>query len=241
MDNYKLAEIDYSDGMKYKDIAAKYDVSINTVKSWKKRHEWFRGRGAHKDKGVHTKRGGAMPGNSHAKGNKGNKEATAPKGNDNATVHGLYAKHLPDGLKELMNVVEQQSPVDMLWQQIVIQYTTIIRSQEIMWVSDSSDDLEKESSWSSGEGGSSSSTKLMYAYERQESFIKAQSRAMTTLSGLIKQFVSFTDEQDERRAKLQLMQAQVAKVESETKANPTQTTYIVDDLEDLEVLDEEGN
>ncbi|MGM9925177.1 MAG: P27 family phage terminase small subunit [Bacillus sp. (in: firmicutes)] len=28
--------------MKYKDIAEKYDVSMNTVKSWKKRHNWNR-------------------------------------------------------------------------------------------------------------------------------------------------------------------------------------------------------
>lgn len=38
--NYILAESDYVAGMKYKDIAAKYGVSINTVKSWKKRYAW---------------------------------------------------------------------------------------------------------------------------------------------------------------------------------------------------------
>lgn len=36
-------------GMKYKDIAAKYGVTINTVKSWKQRYSWSR------EKGVHTK------------------------------------------------------------------------------------------------------------------------------------------------------------------------------------------
>lgn len=40
--NYILAEFDYVAGMKYKDIAAKYGVSINTVKSWKKRYAWLR-------------------------------------------------------------------------------------------------------------------------------------------------------------------------------------------------------
>jgi len=34
------AEKDYLLGMKYKDIASKYEVSINTVKSWKSRHGW---------------------------------------------------------------------------------------------------------------------------------------------------------------------------------------------------------
>ena len=61
--NYILAEADYVVGMKYKDIAAKYGVSINTVKSWKKRYAWSRDkrqnaskRGAHKIKRVHTKK-----------------------------------------------------------------------------------------------------------------------------------------------------------------------------------------
>ncbi|WP_423219649.1 P27 family phage terminase small subunit [Clostridium ihumii] len=33
---------DYISGMKYKDIAEKYEVSLNTVKSWQKRYKWSR-------------------------------------------------------------------------------------------------------------------------------------------------------------------------------------------------------
>lgn len=39
-------------GMKYKDIAEKYEVSINTVKSWKTRHKWSKDAA---EKSVHTK------------------------------------------------------------------------------------------------------------------------------------------------------------------------------------------
>lgn len=46
---YILAEADYIAGMKYKDIATKYKVSLNTVKSWKKRYGWERKKGAHKN------------------------------------------------------------------------------------------------------------------------------------------------------------------------------------------------
>ncbi len=35
---YELAEKDYRDGMKYAEIAKKYEVSLSTVKSWKKRY-----------------------------------------------------------------------------------------------------------------------------------------------------------------------------------------------------------
>lgn len=31
MNNYELAEKDYQAGMKYKDIASKYNVTLNTV------------------------------------------------------------------------------------------------------------------------------------------------------------------------------------------------------------------
>lgn len=48
--NYELAEVDYMAGMKYKDIAEKYGVTINTVKSWKTRYKWSKDK-----KSVHTK------------------------------------------------------------------------------------------------------------------------------------------------------------------------------------------
>lgn len=46
--NHELAEQDYILGMSYADIAAKYAVSINTVKSWKKRYGWSRDKKAKK-------------------------------------------------------------------------------------------------------------------------------------------------------------------------------------------------
>lgn len=43
-ENYEKAERDYLAGAKYRDIATKYGVSVNTVKSWKKRYGWSRDR-----------------------------------------------------------------------------------------------------------------------------------------------------------------------------------------------------
>lgn len=54
---WELAELDYVAGMKYREIAEKYGVSINTVKSWKVRHSWDRkGDGPRKRKRAHTMR-----------------------------------------------------------------------------------------------------------------------------------------------------------------------------------------
>lgn len=49
---YEYAEADYVAGMKYKEIAEKYKVSIDTVKSWKKRCQWKR---TQNEKNLHTK------------------------------------------------------------------------------------------------------------------------------------------------------------------------------------------
>ncbi|MEE0716125.1 MAG: terminase small subunit [Eubacterium sp.] len=49
---YEQAETDYMNGLKYKEIADKYGVTINTVRSWKTRYNWNR-KG---QKSVHTKK-----------------------------------------------------------------------------------------------------------------------------------------------------------------------------------------
>ncbi|MEY8422256.1 terminase small subunit [Lachnospiraceae bacterium 38-14] len=54
MDKHEKAERDYMLGMKYREIAEKYNTTINTVKSWKKRYEWDRSGGAPKNKKVCT-------------------------------------------------------------------------------------------------------------------------------------------------------------------------------------------
>ena len=57
---WELAELDYIAGMKYREIAEKYGVSFETVKSWRRRHGWERkGEGTKKKKGctkVHPKK-----------------------------------------------------------------------------------------------------------------------------------------------------------------------------------------
>lgn len=118
--------------MKYKDLAEKYGVSVNTIKSWKQRHGWQRKKGAPLKKGVHTKKVGAPLGNKNALGNKGG----APHRNQNAVTHGFFSKFLPEETLSIMDEIQECSPVDMIWDQIQIQYAAIIRAQKIMFVSD---------------------------------------------------------------------------------------------------------
>lgn len=114
---------DYVKGMKYKDLAEKYEVSVNTIKSWKQRHGWERKKGAPIEKSVHTKKGG-QPGNKNAVGNNGG----APQRNQNAVTHGFFSKFLPEETLEIMEEIQERSPADMIWDQIQIQYAAIIRA-----------------------------------------------------------------------------------------------------------------
>ncbi|MFD4417639.1 phage terminase small subunit [Bacillus safensis] len=205
------AEKDYVKGMKYKDLAEKYGVSINTIKSWKKRHGWERKKGAPKRKSVHTKKGG-QPGNVNALGNSG---GAAPIRNQNAKTHGFYSKHMPAEAFEIMQDIQEFSPVDLLWEQIQIQFTAIVRAQKIMFV-ESKDEMIKELKKKKSVVSDSSDIEeeeyeFQFAWDRHATFLNAQSRAMSELRGLIKQFDNIAHETDERRLKLEQMRLNIEK------------------------------
>jgi Putative ATPase subunit of terminase (gpP-like). len=209
-----LAYQDYLKGMKYKEIAEKYGVTINTVKSWKTRYKWSRD-GVHtKEKGVHTKRKrGAPYGNKNALGNDGG----APEGNQNARKHGFFSKYIPKETLEIMGTLEKKDPLDILWDQILIQYAAIIRAQQIMFV-ESKDEIIKElRKVKNGENFSEKEWELQFAWDRQANFLNAQSRAMSELRSLIKQFNELANEDDERRLKLEQIQAGIEKAKKETE------------------------
>ncbi|MEC0715369.1 MULTISPECIES: phage terminase small subunit [Bacillus] len=214
------AQKDYVKGMKYKDLAEKYGVSVNTIKSWKRRHGWERKKGAPSEKSVHTKKVGAPPGNMNALGNKG---GAAPKGNQNAVTHGFFSKFLPEETLEIMEEIQERSPADMIWDQIQIQYAAIIRAQRIMFVKDK-DDTAKELSKVKGlivgddiKYAEEKQYEVQFAWDRHATFLNAQSRAMGELRSLIKQFDQLAHEEDERRLKLDQMRLNIEKTKAEVE------------------------
>ena len=124
METREQAFKDYKKGMKYKDIAEKYGVSLSAVKSWAARY-WNKGKVAtKKDKGCNRKSDksqpksrGAPKGNKNALGNNGG----APLGNTNALKHGGYSQIYWDTLDEEEKELVETAPTDaetLLIQQI---------------------------------------------------------------------------------------------------------------------------
>jgi len=221
---HELAQEDYMQGMKYKDIAEKHDVSVNTVKSWKTRYKWDR-------KGVHTnnekvrtqKKTGAPINNKNAVGNSGNKNPKwgnknavghgAPLQNDNAVTHGFFRKHFPEDVADLAAEIMEKNPIDMLWENITIQYTAIIRAQRLMFVTDQ-EDMSKEVKKETDMG---TEYEIQFAWDKHANFLNAQSRAMSTLSSLIRDFDKLANIDDERRMKLEQMKLGIEKTRAEIK------------------------
>lgn len=199
-EKYELAEQDYMSGMKYKDIAEKYEVSINTVKSWKKRYNWDRkGCTQKKKKGAHK----------NAIAQLGNKNATGPAGNKNAEKFGFFSRFLPEETREIVNAVEQANPLDLLWHQIQLAYAAIIRAQRIAYVEDENDKTVEQVEAKAG-ATMGSKWEVQQAWDKQNNFLKAQARAQGELRNLIKQYDEMlhrdwdlaTEEQKMRIAKL---------------------------------------
>ena len=219
--NAELAYQDYLKGMKYKEIAEKYGVTINTVKSWKTRYKWS------KDgkKSVHTKTGKvciqkAKLGNQNAAGH------GAPEGNKNAEKYGFFSKYLPDETREIFSAIEEADPLDLLWHQIQLAYAAIIRAQKIAYVKDQEDKTkEKTGSFDNGD-----TYMVRQAWDKQNEFLKAQARAQGELRSLIKQYDEMLHKNwdmatEEQRARIEMM-----KQKSNTQQEEEDGVTIINDV-----------
>ncbi|HFL3143363.1 TPA: phage terminase small subunit [Clostridioides difficile] len=172
-----LAHEDYLKGLKYKEIAEKHNVSLSTVKSWATRY--WKQKGCNQSKKVATKKRGAPI---------GNKNATGPPGNKNAEKFGFFSKYLPEETRELIQEISIKDKFDILWEQITIQYAAIIRAQKIMYVKGKEEMVKELKKYESTENGEKIEYEFQFAWDRQASFLNAQSRAMSELRSLIKQY-----------------------------------------------------
>ncbi|HAU4925782.1 phage terminase small subunit [Clostridioides difficile] len=169
---------DYLKGMKQKEISAKYDISLNTLKSWIKRYNWSK----EKKKGAPINKRGAPFSNKNSVGH------GAPKENKNAEKFGFFSKYLPKETQDLINEIKNKDKFDILWEQITIQYAAIIRAQKIMYVKDKEEMIKELKKHESTENGEKIEYEFQFAWDRQASFLNAQSRAMSELRSLIKQY-----------------------------------------------------
>jgi len=198
-----------------REIARILDVPEKTISGWKSKDKWnekLNGVLQKNERSTPKKRGG-QPGNKNALGH------GPPKGNQNALKHGFFSKYIPEETLEIMGMLEEKSPADLIYDQIMIQYAAIIRAQQIMFVSDQ-DDLTKElrkekNTLTENMEVSEKEYEVQFAWDKHATFLNAQSRAMSELRSLIKQFNELAHEDDERRLKLEQMRLSIEKTKAE--------------------------
>lgn len=220
----------------FKDLAKKHDVKDSTIRSRKNREKWQRNatdENATQRKRVATKKSdGAKSKRKKATSNGERKRSGNPnpknqfaERNQAALKHGLFSRYIPQETLEIMGMLNEKSPADLIWDQIQIQYAAIIRAQQIMFVADKEETVKELKKLKVenviGPDGKEMQIpiekeyELQFAWDRHATFMNAQSRAMSELRSSIKQFNDLAFEDDERKLKLELMQVNINKANAE--------------------------
>lgn len=149
----------------------------------------------------------------------GGKSTGAPpkkmKKNSNARTHGLFAKYLPKETLEIVNDIGDMSPLNILHMNIKMQFASIIRAQQIMFV-DNSDDIdrfvtkEKEDDF-----GKEKQYEVHTSWDKQATFMNSLSRSVAELRSLVKQYVDLSTHDDDRLLDVKRMQSIVDKNNAE--------------------------
>lgn len=166
-----------------REIAKLLEVSEKTISGWKVKDKWNE-----KINGVLQTEKRSTPLKRNKGGQPGNKNATGPPGNKNAEKFGFFSKYLPEETLELMEEITEKNPLDILWEQISIQYAAIIRAQRIMYVKDKNEMIKELKKHETNEFSEKTEYEIQFAWDRQASFLNSQSRAMSELRSLIKQY-----------------------------------------------------
>lgn len=197
-----------------KEIAKRINEKPRNITYWKQIDQWNI---------KYNPKGGAPIGNQNAIGNNGG----APIGNQNARTDGWYSKYFPIESKNIIKELQDSNanPLDILWAQIVTQWTAIIRAQKIMFVKDIDDktkELKKLKLQTENIGSKNEPEiietyreeeyEIQFAWDKQANFLNAQSRAMNTLTNMLKKYDDMlhanwdlaTDEQRLRINKLRI-------------------------------------
>lgn len=208
----------YLDGMKLIDISRQLDLPEGTVRRWKSTHKWDNERSDKNDANVRIKRKrGGQPGNHNA---------TGPPGNRHAEKHGFFTKWLPEETRAILDEIHEDDPLELLWDNIQLQYAAIIRGQKLMYVKDQADKtvekIEEKDGNVYGE-----KWEVQQAWDKHATFMSAQSRAIGTLLRLVKEYDELLHKNWDtataiQKAQLEQIQAQTKKLQTDVQSDGTE-------------------
>lgn len=212
----------FRQGFKLVEIAGRLGVPPGTVRRWKSIYGWESERS---EKIPSVRKRGAQPGNKNSKG--------GPPGNKKAEKYGFLSKYLPTETKEIFDAVAEADPLDLLWHQIQIQYAAIIRAQKIAYVKDQHDKtIEKVEEKDGNVIGER--WEVQQAWDKQENFLKAQSRAMSTLANMLRHYEQMLRDRgenvtEEQRLRLDKLRAETERIRRSSDPDQDDGVEIIND------------
>ena len=104
--------------------------------------------------------------------------------NKQSTVHGLFSKYLPEETLDIVRQVEQADPLDLLWDQILLAYASVIRAQHLMHVRDQQDMTDIITT----AGDHSITHTVQFAWDKHAGFLQAQAKAQASLTKMLERY-----------------------------------------------------
>ncbi|MDO7787139.1 phage terminase small subunit [Desulforamulus aquiferis] len=156
-------------------------------------------------------------------------KSTGSVGYQNNLKHGFFAKIFPDDeeTRAIVHEIMEKGPLDILWEQIIIQYTAIARAQKIMFVRDQEDITKHLKREKSSVSTDEAEWEFQYAWDKQANFLKAQSTAMKTLDGLISRYEELVEKYEvkgyvveEHRLRVEKLKAEITKITTNEDDKP---------------------
>ncbi len=202
---------EYNGNIANREIANILDISEKTISGWKAKDKW-----SEKLNGVLQKEIQSTPKEKRTKGGQSK--------NKNAEKFGFFSKHLPKETLDLMKEISEKSQLDILWDQITIQYAAIIRAQQIMYVENKDEMIKELKKHETNEFGEKIEYEFQFAWDRQATFLNAQSRAMGELRSLIKQYDAMINNNwdlatEEQKLRIDKLKGEVKKLSGDGEDN----------------------
>jgi len=190
-----------------------------TIRGWKNKDKWddklngtFQ-KNETKNTERSKKKKGGQPGNKNAVGH------GAPKENKNAEKHGFFSKYLPEETLAIAQEIQEKDPLDLLWENIVIQYTAIIRAQRIMYVKNQNDKTIEKVGYRKGKVVGEE-WEVQQAWDKQATFLKAQSRAMAELRNMIVKYDELLRSNlatEEQKLRIEKLKAEISSIKGDSE------------------------
>lgn len=183
-----------------KEIAEQLNEKESNIKLWRREDKWIN-------------KGGAPKGNKNALGNIGQLKHGLHCDESRFKDNNFLAKYLPRSMVNTIIELNNESPLDMLWSNILIQQAKILNMQKIIHVKNKNDITKVKTKESWGKT-SSEEWEYQFAWDKENAAVTALSKAMQTLFNMIKQYDEMINKNwnlvtEEQKARIELLKSKI--------------------------------